>query len=96
MLLINEKLITKINRSLNSYSVNETNTNTEYNTTQVLCSNLYFATANNDATCENLTPLKYSEIPSTKSIPDFTIGFIASMKKTIGNKFLRKIQRHNI
>ena len=30
ILLINEKLINKINRNLNSYSVNEANTNTEY------------------------------------------------------------------
>ena len=43
ILLINETLINKINRNLNSYSVKEANTNTEYGTSQVLSSNLYFA-----------------------------------------------------
>ena len=34
LLKINEKPIIKINRNLNSNSVNEANTNTEYDTTQ--------------------------------------------------------------
>ena len=31
------------------------------------------------------TPVKDSETPSTKSIPDFTIGLITPTKKNIGN-----------
>ena len=50
ILLINEKLINKINRNLKSYSVNEANTNTEYGTSQVLSSNSYFNNSNNDPT----------------------------------------------
>ena len=65
ILLINEKLINKINRNLNSYSVNEANTNTEYGTTQVLSSNLSFANPNNDSTPDSSitpkTPLKDSK-----------------------------------
>ena len=77
ILLINEKLINKINRNLNSYSVNEANTNTEYVMSQVLSSNSYFANSNNDLTSNSSitpqTPLKGSETPSTKRIPDLNI-----------------------
>ena len=89
ILLINEKLINKINRNLNSYSVNEANTNTEYGTSQVLSSNSYFANSNNDLTSDSSvtrqTPLKGSKTPSTKSIPDLTIGLLTLTKKTIEN-----------
>ena len=87
--MINEKLINKINRNLNSYSVNEANTNTEYGTTQVLSSNLSFANPNNDSTPDSSitpqTPLKDSETPSTKSISDLIIGLVTPTKKTIEN-----------
>ena len=87
--MINEKLINKINRNLNSYSVNEANTNTEYGMSQVLSSNSYFANSNNDSTSDSsITPqtaLKGFETPSTKSIPDLTIGLLTRVKKTIEN-----------
>ena len=89
ILLINENLINKINRNLNSYSVKEANTNTEYGMTQVLGSNLFFANPSNDSTpASSITPqtlLKDSEIPSTKSTPDLTIGLVTPTKKTIEN-----------
>ena len=57
ILLINEKLLNKINRNLNSYFVNEANTNTEYGTSQVLSGNSYFANSNNDSTSDSsVTP----------------------------------------
>ena len=57
IVLINEKLINKINRNLNCYSVDEANTNTEYGTTRVLSSNLSFANSNNDSTPDSsITP----------------------------------------
>ena len=87
--MINEKLIHKIDRNLNSYSVNEVNTNTEYATTKVLSSNLSFANPNNESTADfsitPQTPLKDYETPSTKSSPEFTIGLINPMKNTIEN-----------
>ena len=76
ILLINEKLINKINRNLNSYSVNEAKTNT--GTSQVLSSNSYFANSDNDSTSDSsVTPqtlLRVSETTSTKSISDLSIG----------------------
>ena len=101
ILLINEKLINKINRNLNSYSVNEANTNTEYGTSQVLSSNSYFANSNNDLTSDSSvnpqTPLKGSETPSTKSIPDLTIDLLTRTKKTIENAETNSSEkdRHN-
>ena len=88
--MINEKLINKSNRNLNSYSVNDGNTNTKYGTSLVLSSNSYFANSNNDSTSDSFVtpqkPLKGSETPSTKSIPDLTIGlFLTATKKTIEN-----------
>ena len=87
--MINEKLKHKINRNLNSYSVNGADTNTEYGTAQVLSSNLSFANPNNDSTPDSSitpqTPLKDSETPSTKSISDLTIGLVTPTKKTIEN-----------
>ena len=84
ILLINEKLINKINRNLNSYSVNEANINTEYGTSQALRSNSHFANSNNDSTSDSpetpQTLLKGSETPSTKSIPDLAIGLLTSTK----------------
>ena len=75
--MINEKLINKINRNLNSYHVNEANLNTDYGTSQLLISNSYFANSNNDSTSDcSIAPqklLKGSETPSTKSIPDLTV-----------------------
>ena len=57
ILLINEKLINKINRNLNSYFVNKANTNTEYGTSQVLRSNSYIANSSNDSTSDSsVTP----------------------------------------
>ena len=95
--MINEKLINKIDRNLNSYSVNEANTNTEYGTTQVLSSNLSFANPNNDSTPDSSitpqTPLKDSETPSTKSIPDLTIGLVTSTKKTIENAETNSLEK---
>ena len=89
ILLINEKLINKINRNLKSYSVNEANTNTEYGTSQVLSSNSYFANSDNDSTSDSSVTsqklLKGSEATSTKSIPDLTIGLLTPMKKTAQN-----------
>ena len=87
ILLINEKLINKINRNLNSYSVNEANTNT--GTSQVLSSNSYFANSDNDSTSDSfVTPetlLKGSETRSTKSIPDLSIGLLTPTKKIVEN-----------
>ena len=88
-LLINEKFINKINRSLNSYSVNEA-VNTKYCTAQALSSNLSFANPNNDSTPDSSitpqTPLKNSETPTTKSISDLTIGLATPTNaKTIEN-----------
>ena len=89
ILLINEKLINKINRNLNSYFFNEANTNTEYGTSQVLSNNSYIANSNNDSTSySSVTPqtlLKGSETSSTKSIPDLTISLLTLTKKTIKN-----------
>ena len=71
---------------MNSYSVNEANTNTEYGTSQVLSSNLYFVNSDNDSTSDSsVTPetlLKGSEAISAKSIPDLNIGFLTPTKKT--------------
>ena len=76
--MINETLVNKIKRNLNSYSVDEANTNTEYGMTQVLSSNLSFANPNNESTPDSSktpqTPSKDSKTPSTKSISDLTIG----------------------
>ena len=87
ILLINEKLINKINRKLNSYSVNEAKTNT--GTSQVLSSNSYFANSDNDSTSDSsITPqtlLKGSETTSTKSIPDLSIGLLTPTKKIVEN-----------
>ena len=87
--MINEKLINKINRNLNSYSVNEANTNTEYGMSQVLSSNSYFANSNNDSTSYSSvipqTLLKGSETLSSKSISDLTIRLLTSTKKTVEN-----------
>ena len=87
--MINEKLINKINRNVNCYSINEANTNTEYGTIQVLSSNLSFANPSNDSTTDSSitpqAPLKDSETPNTKSIPDLTIGPVTPMKKTTEN-----------
>ena len=85
----NEKLINKITRNLNSYCVNEANTNTDYGTSQLLNSNLYFANSNNDWTSDSSrtpqTPLKGSERPITKSVSDLTIGLLTPTEKTIKN-----------
>ena len=98
ILLINETLINKINRNLNSYSVKEANTNSKYGTSQVLSSNLYFANSTNNSTCDSSvtpqTPLKGSEAPSTKSIPDLTIGLLTPTEK-MQKLFLQKKHRHN-
>ena len=66
ILLINEKLINKINRNLNSYSVNEANTNTEYGTSQVLSSNSYFANSNNDINIDITTQHEKIKVESFK------------------------------
>ena len=87
--MINETLINKIKRNLNSYSVDEANTNTEYGMTQVLSSNLSFANPNNESTLDSSittqTPLKDSKTPSIKSISDLTIGPVTPPNKTIEN-----------
>ena len=79
----------KTNRNLNSYSVNEANTNTKYGTSQVLTIKLYLANLNNDSTTDSSitpqTPIKDSETPSTKNIPDLTIGLVTPTNKTIEN-----------
>ena len=64
--MINEKLINKINRNLNSYSVNEANTNTEYGTSQVLSSNSYFANSNNDINIDIMTQHEKIKVESFK------------------------------
>ena len=98
ILLINEKLIHKIDRNLNSYSINEVNTNIEYATTKVLSSNLSFANPNNESTADfsitPQTPLKDYETPSTKSSPDFTIGLTNPMKKTIENAEINSSKKY--
>ena len=87
--MINETLVNKIKRNLNSYSVDEANTNTEYGMTQVLSSNLSFANPNNESTPDSSktpqTPSKNSKTPSTKSISDLTIGPVTPQNKTIEN-----------
>ena len=87
--MIKEKLINKIDRNLYSYSVNEANTFTKYGTTHVLSGNLYFANPKNDSISDSSitpqAPLKGSEAPSTKSIPDLIIYLITPTKKTIEN-----------
>ena len=87
--MINENLINNINIKLNPYTVNGNNTNTEYDITPILNSNLFFATPNNDATPYSpitaQTLLKDNETPSTKRIPNFTIDFITTTKKTVEN-----------
>ena len=74
---------------MNFYYVNEANTNTEYGTSQVLSSNLYFANSNNDSTSDSSlthkTPLKGSETPSTKSVPNLTIGLLTPLEKIMEN-----------
>ena len=75
---------------MNSYSVNEVNTNTEYGTSQVLRSNSYFANSDNDSTSDYSvtfqTLSKGSETISTKkSIPDLTIGPLTPTEKTVEN-----------
>ena len=101
ILSINEQLIKKINRNLNSYSANEANTNTEYGTAQILNSNLYFTNPNNDSTPDSsITPqthLKDFETPSIKSIPDLTIDLVTPTKKTIENvkQMLHKKHKQN-
>ena len=75
ILLIDEKLFNKINRNLNSYSVNTVNTEIDYETTQLISSNSSIATPMNDATprfhMATQTLLNDSETPITNSIPDF-------------------------
>ena len=87
ILLINENLINKINGNVNSYSVNEANTNT--GTSEVLSSNSYFANSDNDSTSDSsVTPqtlLKGSETISAKSILGLTIGLLTPTKKTVEN-----------
>ena len=39
------------------------------------------------------TPVKDSETPSTKSIPDFTIGLITPTKKNIGNAETNSLEK---
>ena len=97
---MNEKLINEININLNSYSGNEANTNTEYGTTQVLSSNLSFANPNNDSISASSitpqTPLKDSDTPATKSIPDYWFrNSNEENNRKCGNKFFRKKHRHN-
>ena len=96
ILLINENLINKINGNVNSYSVNEANTNT--GTSEVLSSNSYFANSDNDSTSDSsVTPqtlLKGSETTSTKSIPDLTIGLLTPMKKTVENAEMDTITQY--
>ena len=52
-------------------------------------SNLYFSIPNNDSTPYSpitlQTPSEDSEIPSIKSIADFTLGLMTSTKKAIQN-----------
>ena len=71
ILLIDEKLLNKINRNLNSYSVNTVNTEIDYETTQLISSNSSIATPMNDATprfhMATQTPLNDSETPITNS-----------------------------
>ena len=68
ILLINEKIINKINRNLSSYSADEDSTNTDYDSTQVLSNNLRLALPNNNSTPDSLltpqTPLKDFETPN--------------------------------
>ena len=67
----------------------------------VLSSNSYFANSNNDLTSDSSvnpqTPLKGSETPSTKSIPDLTIDLLTRTKKTIENAETNSSEkdRHN-
>ena len=49
LLLIDEKLMNKINRNLNSYSVNTVNTDHEYDNIQLINSNVSIITPENDS-----------------------------------------------
>ena len=93
--MIDEKLLNKINRNLNSYSVNTVNTEIDYETTQLISSNSSIATPMNDATprvhMATQTPLNDSETPITNSIPDYEKVKIENFKDDI-----LKNLRHNI
>ena len=96
--MINEKLINKINGNLNSYTINVADTNSEFDTNQILSSNLSFATANKDSTPDSpITPqtlLKDFETQRTKRIPNFTICFITPTKKAIETAEINSSEKH--
>ena len=94
ILLIDEKLLNKINRNLNSYSVNTVNTEIDYETTQLISSNSSIATPMNDATPRFHTPLNDSETPITNSIPDFSADFLTPEHKTIENAHMNSSEKY--
>ena len=96
--MIDEKLLNKINRNLNSYSVNTVNTEIDYETTQLISSNSSIATPMNDATprfhMATQTPLNDSETPITNSIPDFSADFLTPEHKTIENAHMNSSENY--
>ena len=98
VLLIDEKLLNKINRNLNSYSVNTVNTEIDYETTQLISSDSSIATPMIDATprfhMATQTPLNDSETPITNSIPDFSAYFLTPEHKTIENAHMNSSEKY--
>ena len=96
--MIDEKLLNKINRNLNSYSVNTVNTEIDYETTQLISSNSSIATPMNDATprfnMATQTPLNDSETPITNSIPHFSADFLTPEHKTIENAHMNSSEKY--
>ena len=86
ILLIDEKLLNKISRNLNSYSVNTVNTEIDYETTQLISINSSIATPMNDATprfhVATQTPLNDSETPITNRV---SLGYLNI--NSVRNKF---------
>ena len=98
ILLIDEKLLNKINRNLNSYSVNTVNTEIDNGTAQLISSNSSIATPMNDATprfhMATQTPLNNSETPITNSIPNFSADFLTPEHKTIENAHMNSSEKY--
>ena len=96
--MIDEKLLNKINRNLNSCSVITVNTEIHYETTQLISSNSSIATPMNDATprfhMATKTPLNDSETPITNSIPDFSADFSTPEHKTIENAHMNPSEKY--
>ena len=87
LLLIDEKLMNKINRNLNSYSVNTVNTDHEYDNIQLINSNVSIITPENDSSpglhMATQTPLNVTETPITETpITKTNADFVTPEKKS--------------